>query len=347
MTSMMQRDALDAASCVALQMASDASLYQALGRTLRAGSWSSVLTLARGSSDHAASYCAHLIMTQLGRVVASLPPSLLTLYQAPLASETTLAIAVSQSGQSPDLVQALRYFRVGKGSLSIALVNHSSSPLAQAAQWVLPLHAGVEHSVCATKSFITSLVAGARLVAHWQNPGKLQSQADALLARLPEALLAAAQVDWSAAIDVLAPASACKMMVVGRGASLPLAQEAALKLKECCHLQAEALSGAEILHGPVALIEAGYPLLIFATRGPAQASLLALARNMRQRGARVLLAAPCDVIERDLDLPTGPSFQLDAITAVQAFYMMAARLAQERGCDPDHPRHLSKVTRTY
>jgi glucosamine--fructose-6-phosphate aminotransferase (isomerizing) len=122
--------------------------------------------------------------------------------------------------------------------------------------------------------------------------------------------------------------------------------EAALKFKETSAIQAEAFSGAEIKHGPMALIDEGYPLLIFATRGPTQAGLIKLATEMRGRGARVLLAAPEDVAERDLTLPVAATPDLDPIVAIQAFYVMAANLAVARGLDPDKPRHLSKVTKT-
>jgi glucosamine--fructose-6-phosphate aminotransferase (isomerizing) len=335
----MLQEARAAAACVAQQLAADEDRYAALGHALRAAPPAVALTVARGSSDHAAAYAAYLIMARLGRVVASLPMSLLTLYQAPLQAQGTLAIAVSQSGQSPDVVQTIGHFRRGGGT-TVAMVNDTQSPLAQAAEWALPLHAGPERSVAATKSFITSLVAGARLVAHWQGDAALREHLQAL----PEALHRAAHADWQAALEVLAPARGA--MVVGRGISLPIAQEAALKLKETSALQAEAFSGAEIQHGPMALVEPGYPLLVFAPRGPACQGLVALAQAMRQRGARVLLAAPEDVASRDLTLPTSPTAELDPIVAVQAFYSLAAQLAVARGLNPDQPRHLSKVTRT-
>lgn len=335
----MLEEALAAADCVAAQLAQDGAHYAALGRTLRAADPSTALTIARGSSDHAANYCAYLIMARLGRVVASLPMSLVTLYKSPLRTRDTLTIAISQSGQSPDVVEPVRYFRAG-GATTVALVNDTASPLALAAEWCMPLRAGPEHSVAATKSFIASLVAGARLVAEWQDDAALRGALQAL----PDALRLAAGTDWSAALDVLAPAR--NIMVVGRGISFPVALEAALKLKETSALQAEAFSGAEIRHGPMALIEADYPLLVFATRGPTQAGLIALADDMRARGARVLLAAPADVAARDLTLPLAASPDLDPIVAIQAFYVMAAQLAAARGHDPDRPRHLSKITRT-
>jgi glucosamine--fructose-6-phosphate aminotransferase (isomerizing) len=338
-TSLMLEEALSAAECVSLQLSKDVDRYAELGRKLRSTSFNTALTIARGSSDHASNYVAYLIMARIGRVVASLPMSLLTLYKSPIITRDTLTIAISQSGQSPDVVEPTRYFRDG-GATTIALVNDIDSPLAHAAEWAMPLHAGKEQSVAATKSFITSLVAGARLVAQWQNDPELTES----LAALPEALATAAQTDWSAAIDVLAPAR--NIMVVGRGISFPVALESALKLKETSALQAEAFSGAEIKHGPMALIEEGYPLLIFATRGPAQAGLVQLATEMRGHGARVLLAAPADIAERDLTLPVAATPDLDPIVAIQAFYVMAAKLSKARGMDPDRPRHLSKVTKT-
>jgi glucosamine--fructose-6-phosphate aminotransferase (isomerizing) len=338
-TSLMLKEAVSAADCVALQLSNDGERYAQLGRTLRSANFHSAVTVARGSSDHASNYVAYLIMSRIGRLVTSLPMSLVTLYKSPLVTRDTLAISISQSGQSPDVVEPIRYFRDG-GATTVALVNDTASPLASAAEWTMPLHAGKEQSVAATKSFITSLVAGARLVAEWQDDAELKAG----IADLPNALAVAAQADWSAAIEVLAPAR--NIMVVGRGISFPIALEAALKFKETSALQAEAFSGAEIKHGPMALIEDGYPLLIFATRGPTQASLVALAAEMRGRGARVLLAAPADVAERDLTLPVASTPDLDPIVAIQAFYVMAAKLSEARGLDPDRPRHLSKVTKT-
>lgn len=335
----MLQEARSTAAHVAHQLAADEDRYAALGGVLREAPPAVTLTVARGSSDHAAAYCAYLVMARLGRVVASLPMSLRTLYKAPLQAQGTLAIAISQSGQSPDVVEPITYFRNGGGT-TVALVNDAASPLAQAAEWALPLHAGPERSVAATKSFIASLVAGARLVAHWQGDAELQAQLQAL----PEALQRATEADWSAALPVLAPAR--NIMVVGRGVSFPIALEAALKLKETSALQAEAFSGAEIQHGPMALVDEGYPLLIIATRGPAAAGLVALAQAMRERGALVLLAAPADVPSRNLTLPTAPTPDLDPVVAVQAFYGLAAQLAAARGMNPDQPRHLNKITRT-
>jgi glucosamine--fructose-6-phosphate aminotransferase (isomerizing) len=162
---------------------------------------------------------------------------------------------------------------------------------------------------------------------------------------LPEALARAAAADWSAGLPVLATAE--RLYVVGRGTGLAVAQEAALKFKETCGIQAEAFSGAELRHGPMALVGAGYPVLVFAPRGPAQTGLLALAAELRQRGAAVLLAAPAGTPGVDLLLEPAADDALDTITAIQSFYPFVEALARTRGRNPDAPAFLSKVTLTH
>jgi glucosamine--fructose-6-phosphate aminotransferase (isomerizing) len=338
----MLQEALAAPQTVAELLRSDAEAYERLGRSLREQAPSSVLTVARGSSDHAAHYLAYLVMARLGRLVTSLPMSLITLYQSKLACEGLLSIAFSQSGQSPDLVAPTRFFREG-GARTVALVNAPGSPLAEAAEFVLPLHAGPEKSVAATKSYIAQLVAGARLVNAWQQDPTLTTAIQAL----PDTLEQAARQDWSAALEPLRTAN--RLFVIGRGTGLAVAMEAALKLKETCGIQAEAFSGAEVKHGPMALVHEGYPMLVFAPRGPAQAGLLALAEEMRGRGARVLLAAPAGTPDAELPLVAsgGPGTEdLDPIPMIQSFYPMVEALARARGFNPDQPPHLAKVTRT-
>lgn len=339
MISRMLLEAREAPDAIARQLARDQDRYAEFGRLLRAQPPAALVTIARGSSDHAASHAAYLVMARLGRVVASLPMSLVTLYQSAIACQGLASLAFSQSGQSPDLVEPTRYFRQC-GSLTAAFVNDAGSPLAQAAEWTFGLHAGEEKSVAATKSFIAQLVAGARLTAAWQDDVALL----AALQALPDVLGQAAATDWSAAVEPLRDAD--RLFVVGRGLGLPVALEAALKFKETCGIQAEAFSGAEIQHGPMALIEEGYPLLVFAPRGPAQEGLLALAAAMRDRGAQVLLAAPPGTPGCTLPLVPAAAEELDAVAAIQSFYPLVEAVARARGNDPDRPRHLRKVTRT-
>jgi glucosamine--fructose-6-phosphate aminotransferase (isomerizing) len=335
----MLSEARQVPDAVARHLASSAGTFAALGAALRERPPRGVLTVARGSSDHAAHYMAYLVMARLGQLVTSLPMSLVTLYAAQLQSQGLLSVAFSQSGQSPDLVAPTRQI-AADGGTAIAIVNDEASPLAQAADWVLPLAAGPEISIAATKSYVTQLVAGARLVAHWQNDPALLQALDALPAHLASAL---AQ-DWTPMAQALQGAD--KLYVIGRGTGLAVAMEAALKLKEVCGMQAEALSGAELRHGPMALVGQGYPLLIFAPRGPAQAGLLDLAADMRARGARVILAAPAGQPGADLTIAPAGHQDLDPICAITSFYPAVEALARLRGLEPDAPPHLAKVTCT-
>jgi glucosamine--fructose-6-phosphate aminotransferase (isomerizing) len=332
-------EAREAPAIVANQLAANHAAYERFGTSLRDHPPLGMLTVARGSSDHAAQFMAYLIMARLGRLVTSLPMSVITLYQSKIPCRGLVATAFSQSGQSPDLVAPMTYFTEG-GAETAAFVNDAESPLAKAVRHVFPLDAGSEKSVAATKSYIAQLVAGARIVSAWQDDHELRRAISAL----PEDLTRAAAADWSAGVEALQNAD--KLFVIGRGTALAVAQEAALKFKETCSIQAEAFSGAEVKHGPMALVEEGYPLLILAPRGPAQAGLFALAEEMKSRGARVLLAAPRGTHGSDLPIVDTGSFDLDPISVIQSFYPMVEALARARGIDPDHPRNLSKITRT-
>jgi glucosamine--fructose-6-phosphate aminotransferase (isomerizing) len=333
----MEAEARGAAEVVARLMAQDEERYEALGAYLRSKPPGFGMSLARGSSDHAAAFGAYLIMQRTGRVVASLPPSILTLFGAELRCAGALAYAVSQSGQSPDIIAPIRQLR-GAGATTIAFTNDVQSPLARAAEHVLSIHAGLEHSVAATKSFIASIVGLTRLVAHWMQDADLRQA----LAALPDQLRRAAALDWSKIIPELTDVD--RAMILARGYGLPIAQEAALKLKETCGIQAEAFSSAEVQHGPMALVGPHYPVLVLAPPGPGQEELLALARDMKGRGVKVMLAAPAS----DADVPLEPAADpaVATLLAIQPFYIMAAHLAAARGLDPDSPPNLKKVTRT-
>jgi glutamine---fructose-6-phosphate transaminase (isomerizing) len=332
-------EALASADVVDAQL-SDTSHIEALATRLAEEPRHVALTVARGSSDHAASYFAGLTMSRVGVPVASLPMSVATLQQAPLRVRGQLAVAFSQSGKSPDLVGTMQALREA-GAFTVAAVNAPNSPLADACEWHLPLLAGAELSVAATKSYIAMLSLSAIVIAHVQKDAELLSA----LKTLPDALRAAGKLDWSHAVAELKDVD--RMFVIGRGLGLAIAQEAALKFKETSGIQAEAFSSAEVRHGPMELIDSGYPLLVFALRGPEQEGLLKLARDMRARGARVLLAAPADIAEANLPLAITDHPALDPIAAILTFYVMAAGLAAARGRNPDAPRHLNKVTETH
>ena len=331
-------EAREAPAAVANQLAHDSDAWRDFGALLRSLA-RSLLTVRAAARTTRRTTRAISSWRRLGRLVTSLPMSLVTLYQSQIACRGLATFAFSQSGQSPDLVEPTRYFR-GGGAITSAFVNDPDSPLARAAQWVFALHAGAESSVAATKSVIAQMAAGARLVAAWQDDMALQTA----LSALPGVLSRAGSADWSAGLEELKDAD--RLLVIGRGLGLPVALEAALKFKETCAIQAEAFSGAEVQHGPMALVEEGYPLLVFAPRGPAQPGLLALADEMRSRGARVLLAAPAGTPGTSLPIAQSPSEDLDPISMLQSFYPMVEALSRARGLDPDRPRHLNKVTRT-
>jgi glutamine---fructose-6-phosphate transaminase (isomerizing) len=337
-TSLMLAEAREGARVVQAQYEAHQAGLELLCETLRQQNITRVATIARGSSDHAADFFGYLMMAKTGRWVTSLPMSLITLERAPMQCAGLLSVAFSQSGASPDLVEPTRVFSAN-GATTVAFVNNIDSSLAHAAQWPINLHAGVEKSVAATKSFIAQLFAGIHLIARWQQDQRLLGA----LKALPEVLEQAANTSWLSVVERLSVAN--RLLILGRGAGLAIAKEAALKLKETCAIQAEAFSGAEVKHGPMALIEQGYPVLVFAPRGPAQAGLIATAKEMRARGALVILAATRDC-KPDLEIIPAQVHDLDAISLVQSFYPMVEALARAKGLNPDQPNHLSKVTLT-
>jgi len=298
-----------------------------------------VVTCARGSSAHAATFAKHQIERYVGIPVAEAAPSIVSIYRRRLQLQDQLFLAVSQSGKSDDLVETAAMARAA-GAVTAALVNATDSPLAAACEFVLPIEAGAEVSVAATKTFVAMLAALLRLTAAWTGDKALA----AALERLPDRLAIAAGLDWSGAFASLR--SALSLITIGRGPTLAIAREAALKLKEICNLHAEAFSGAEFLHGPVALVSMRYPLLLFMPTDEAAEGMRRLAAGLRRKGAALFAAEPGE--PRPGRLPTLPPEhpETDAVCLIQSFYAMAARLAEALGTDADRPRHLHKVTRT-
>jgi glucosamine--fructose-6-phosphate aminotransferase (isomerizing) len=334
----MFEEAAAAAQAVARQYEINASTARELGLTLRRLRPRAVVTCARGSSDHAATFAKYLIETRAGALTSSAAPSVSSVYAAQPDLKDTLFIAISQSGKSPDLLASAQRAR-DAGAQLLALVNAENSPLARLADFVLPLHAGPETSVAATKSWIASIAAIAQLVAHWTDDRNLLST----LERLPELLAQAWTFEWPAAVAALRDTQ--NMYVLGRGYGLAAAQESALKFKETCGLHAEAISTAEVWHGPMALVREGFPVLVYAQSDPTHAGVRDLLDALVDRGAHVFVAgaehARADSL-RTLD--ADPIIQ--PLLAVQSFYRMVNQLALARGMDPDRPPHLRKVTET-
>ncbi|WGF89579.1 SIS domain-containing protein [Marinivivus vitaminiproducens] len=308
------------------------------GLRLRALDPKVIVTVARGSSDHAASYFKYAAEIRSGRPVASLGPSIASVYGAPLRLAGSAAIAISQSGRSPDIVALLEAARAGGGE-TIAIVNAEESPLAAAADHVIPLAAGPERSVAATKSCIASVVAALGVLAAWTEDRALTAALEAL----PAALERAVRQDWTPALA--ACAGGRSLYTLGRGPGLAVAAEAALKFKETSNLHAEAFSGAEVLHGPVALVEDGFPVLAFAPQDAAASSLSPIARRLADAGAALFVVGEADA---GIRLPhVGTSHPLtEPLSMLASFYGFVEALARARGHDPDTPRGLRKVTET-
>ena len=340
-SSRMFREAAEAPSAVRRQLRANQEGLRRLGQTLRQRKPRAVLTIARGSSDHAATFAKYLIETRLGVMTASGAPSVSSIYAAPQALGDAVCLAISQSGQSPDLLSAVEAAKVS-GALVVALVNDEASPLAALADQVVPLHAGPERSVAATKTYICALSAIAQLVAEWAGDETLTGA----LSGLPDQLSDAWGLDWRPAVDCLIGAH--NLYVVGRGLGLAVAQEAALKFKETCGLHAEALSAAELRHGPMALVGEGFPVMVFSQDDESRASVDALATEIGARGAAVMLAGGAPSGKPNvLNLPSVEAHPaLEPLLLIQSFYRLVNHLSVARGFDPDRPPHLNKVTET-
>ena len=334
----MFKEAATASDAVRAQLEHDAVAIAAIGAQLRRLAPRAVITCARGSSDHAATYAKYLIETRAGVLTASAAPSVSSVYGVPQDLRGCLFIALSQSGRSPDLLAAVAAAKAA-GATILVLCNSPDAPLIAAADLVIELRAGVETSVAATKSFLATLAALIRLVAAWRQDAELDSYLDALPAQMDRSWA----LDWSAALPPLE--SAAHLYVVGRGLGLGAAQESALKCKETCGLHAEAFSSAELRHGPYTLLGPGFPALLFAQRDATLAGVEALGGELARRGVPVMIAgAPADGA---IVLPTVPATaEIAPILLAQSAYRLIAALAVRRGFDPDHPAHLRKVTET-
>jgi glucosamine--fructose-6-phosphate aminotransferase (isomerizing) len=332
------REAAQAAETVRLQIRTNTEQMVQLGERLRRLTPRAIVTCARGSSDHAATFAKYLIETRLGILTSSAAPSISSVYAAKADLRGTVMLAISQSGASPDLLATVANAK-SAGAVIVALVNVENSPLAQAADYAIPLCAGSEQSVAATKSYIAALSAIIHLVAFWSQEEELLDA----LAQAPAQLERAWQLDWCPALAPLRPAH--DLYVVGRGLGLGVAQEAALKLKETCGLHAEALSAAELRHGPMALVQVGFPVLIFAQNDETHGGVEALATELAGRGAQILLAGASS--PKSLVLPTENAHPaIQPMLIIQSFYRMVNALSVARGFDPDRPPHLRKVTET-
>ncbi|GIJ47679.1 glutamine-fructose-6-phosphate transaminase [Virgisporangium aliadipatigenens] len=294
-----------------------------------------VLLAARGTSDHAALYAKYLVEIRLGLPAGLVSPSTMTLYKAKPDLSDVLFVAVSQSGGSPDLAESTAVAREC-GATTVALTNVPGSPVHEAADFSFALEAGEELAVAATKSYTAELLALYLLLGG--DP--------AGAAALPAA--AAATLDNAAAVHAAAARYrfANRLVTTGRGYSYPSAREGALKLMETSYLSAHAFSTADLLHGPVAMLDSNVPLIAVLSGDAGGDSARAAVDRLRDTGTDVLVVGP-DAGERGLALVTeGVVPELAPVLEILPLQQFAWRLALDRGADPDRPRGLAKVTRT-
>jgi glutamine---fructose-6-phosphate transaminase (isomerizing) len=303
-----------------------------------------VLLIARGTSDNAAVYGSYLIQAHAGRLATLAAPSIATTYRSRVDLSGVLAVALSQSGQTEEIVETLAWAR-DCGARTLAITNGAGSPLAQGADVTFLLQAGTERAVPATKTFTTQLAALAVLAVALGadlDPGELRGVPDEI-----EAMLAHPP-DTGPMVDELAADPG--VVVSGRGLAYAAALELALKLKEACYLHAMGLSYADLLHGPIAVVDARTPaILLAAGSGPTLDGTVDLARRVTGAGARAYgigggdrLAAACT---RALPGPRLPEW-LAPMGLIVPGQLLTEALARRLGLDPDRPRGLSKITQT-
>lgn len=296
-------------------------------------------SIARGSSDHVASYFKYASELMSGVPVASVGPSVASVYHRPLSLNGGASLAISQSGKSPDIIEMTRASKAG-GALTLALINTEDAPLAQACDHPLDLLAGPENSVAATKSFVNSAIAALLLLAHWREDRDLLNA----LHSLPVHLEKAVNTGWPGVAEALVDQTS--LFTLGRGPGWAISNEAALKFKEVCQIHAESYSSAEVLHGPVSLVGDGFPVIAFAARDAAETHVAGIADQIAGLGGRVFVTSPLARKAQIIDVPRTGHMLTDPLVLIAGFYVMIERLAVLRGFNPDQPRHLKKVTET-
>jgi len=298
-----------------------------------------VLIAARGTSDNAARYAQYAFGLASRLPVALAAPSLVTLYGLPPRLGGALVIGISQSGRSPDIIETIAAARRG-GSPTLAITNDAGSPLARAAGEVLPLHAGEERSIAATKTYTAELAAVALLVLSF---ARRRKELDALL-KVPDAMERALRSEAAAHRAAHALEGAERAVVLARGVHYPTAFEIALKLKELALLFAEPFSAADFQHGPIAMAEKNLPVIVVsppATRP--EAEMRAVARDLARRGSPVIRIGPRG--KGAIPSPVVPEFLAPLVSVIPG-QLLAYHAALARGLDPDRPRGILKVTET-
>ncbi|AWB68066.1 glutamine--fructose-6-phosphate aminotransferase [Saccharobesus litoralis] len=329
-TTIMEQEARQTPSLIRDQLKNNQAKAQALGESIRNNPPKFVYIIGRGSSDHAGVFGKYLIEIEAGITVAHAAPSVASVYDKQLDLSNTLVLAISQSGRSPDILSQLAMAK-NAGATTVALVNDETSPLAEQADFLMPLGAGEEKAVAATKSYLCTLSAITQIVAHWTQNQALLDALDAL----PEQLQAAIDAERQLTTQQFQDVHNC--VVLGRGLGYAVSREIALKLKEVCSIHAESYSSAEFVHGPIAL--AGKRILALEidvhdeSRPYHQEQII----DLQKRGSKII---HLNQVDTNCHPRTAP------LLVLQKFYVDIATVSTELGYNPDAPQGLNKVTRT-
>lgn len=338
-TSLMRQEILEIPDAVERLLLNGSTNIQNAAHSARDLDPRFIVTVARGSSDHVCTYLKYASELLLGIPVASVGSSIASIYGVKLKLQNSLCLSVSQSGQSPDITTMTNTAQ-RDGALCVVITNDIHSPLAENVHHVLNLHAGAEKSVAATKTFVTSAIAGLLLLAHWKQDTELL----AAINDLPDVLAKACKIDWPEVRAAIGGNTS--LFTLGRGPAWAMSNEAALKFKETCQLHAESYSSAEVLHGPVSIVGAGFPVLAFAASDAAEKTVAAIADQIADKGAQVFVTSPQANTANRIDTVRSKHPLTDCLSLIVSFYAMVEQLSRSKGINPDAPRHLKKVTET-
>lgn len=328
--SIMALEAREAPQRIAEQLAANAATVQQVVEQIRQRAPKFVYMVGRGSSDHAGVFAKYLIEIEVGLPVAAAAPSIASVYNKTLQLKDALVLVISQSGRSPDILAQVDMAK-RSGAMVVALVNDTTSPLAEQAHFTLPLHVGAEKAVAATKSYLATLSAILQLVSVWSDNKALQQAVAALPQSLEQAIALPQQLTAQALEKV------AHLVVLGRGLGYAISREIALKLKEVCGIHAEAFSSAEFLHGPVTLVKNQFAIVDVTVEDETLNAHRQQIEDVRSRGAAIVQLHHTDVTAQARILP---------LLILQRFYLDVEVVARSRGINPDAPPGLNKVTKT-
>lgn len=330
MHTIMAKEAAQAPDIIQQQLQNNAALCEQIGERIRAAEPHFVYIIGRGSSDHAGVFAKYLIEVELGIPVCSAAPSVSSIFKRELNLKHALVICISQSGRSHDILAQAKAAQAS-GATCIALVNDETSPLAQLADAVVPLRAGEEKAVAATKSYLATLSAILQLVGSWAQSSELLGA----LESLPELLQKTVEAKPQLSLEFMHALRNC--VVLGRGFGYAISREIALKLKEVCAIHAEAFSSAEFLHGPAALVSKDLAIVDIDIEDESSEAHRAQIAEMTKRGATVIQLS---------GLGQNVHPRLAALSILQRFYLDVEQISVAMGFNPDAPEGLNKVTQT-